>query len=256
MPKRRTVSLGKQNYARVQQAVSKYNAWVDKISRRTFDYIPNKTSLAREISSLLTPQQFRERLAFLNSVDEPGADVPVLFRGALVPAFMQDRILELEASIDDEHQSTIERLFPNWEDMTSVERATAYAKAPIAPTAKTARSGDDMDDLQSQYDSEKEENYVQNYMNEWIKYCSLPRLRNRVLDDIEWIADNYPGMIKDILNRGDKEATIEYIYQYSAFQGEDVETRHGRIVQYWRQLRQHLKDGGELKEFEFEYDED
>ena len=226
------------------------------MSKRTFDYIPNKTSMAKEVSSILTPKQFRERLAFLNSVDEPGADVPVLFRSALVPEFMQDRILELEAKIDEEHQSTIERLFPNWEDMSSVERATAYAKSPIASTAKIAISGDDMDDLQAQYDAEKEENYVQNYMNEWIKSCSLPRLRNRVLDDIEWIADNYPGIIKDILNRGDKEASIEYIYQYSAFQGEDVETRHTRIVQYWRQLRQHLKTGKEMREFEFEYDED
>ena len=226
------------------------------MSRRTFDYIPNKTSMAKEVSTVRTPQQFEERLAFLNSVDEPGADVPVLFRSALVPEFMQDRILELEANIDDEHQATIERLFPNWEDMSNVERATAYAKSPIAPTAKTAISGEDMDDLQVQYDAEKEENYVQNYMNEWTKYCSLPRLRNRVLDDIEWIADNYPGIIKDILNRGDKEASIEYIYQYSAFQGEDVETRHTRIVQYWRQLRQHLKAGKEMREFEFEYDED
>lgn len=256
MPYRRRVGLGKRNYPKLQQAVEKYNAWVDEMSRRTFDYIPNKTSMAKEISNIYTPQQLNERLAFLNSVDEPGADVPVLFRSALVPEFMQDRILELEANIDDEHQSTIERLFPNWEDMSSAERATAYAKAPIAPTSKTAISGDDMDDLQTQYEAEKEDNYIQNYMNEWIKYCSIPRLRNRVLDDIEWIANNYPGVIKDILNRGDKEASIEYVYQYSAFQGEDIETRHTRIVQYWKQLKQHLKSGSEIKEFEFEYDED
>lgn len=248
MPKRHTVSWGSVNRSKLQRAIDKYNSVMESWKERGFDEIPNKRNLQREMRSIRTPKELRDRIAELEEASSSTADIPVAFRGKIVPEYMVQLIESVEQEIDADHESRRSRLYPEWDEMTNLEQAVAKSKAPIMPTSKTSNTASDLEDLENQRLSEQLDTYIANYETEWTRYCTVSNKKNKVLDDIEYIVTMYEDAFQDILAIGYDYAQIEYIYEASAY-ADNPKTRHNRIVDFWSGMRKHLDGGGNVSEF-------
>lgn len=229
--------------AKLERAVEEYNRAVDEMeSYGYYDYVPNKTTFYKERQRIRTYDDFDSRISQLNKANDYYAKTtPVEFRGANVPAYLQDEILGAERTRVERRRKAREKLYPNWWDMSESERASASTHANISEPVDDNVSGDDLDDLIDEELSDSEVTYIQNYIDTWLEYCIIESKRSQVVDDIEYIELNDPGYMKYILDLGEDESRIEYIYptEKSAYI-EDVYTRHNAIVDYWHNKRMQL----------------
>ena len=249
MAGRRNISWGRISRAKLHNLVERRNAVLDVWSERSFDEIPQRLTEQQLQRSLQTPQDMRDFEIEIEAMESETADIPVYFRGKIMPEFMAEQIEKLENDIDAAHLQRREKLYANWESMSELSRSIAKTKASIEKLGKTEASSEYLTALEEQLRSERESHYIANYEAEWTKYCLVPNKREKVLNDIEYIADNYPDAIQDVLDIGFKEAQIEYIYEDSTYK-EETRTRHNRVVDFWHDLRLHLDSGEAALTFE------
>lgn len=249
MAGRRNISWGRISRAKLHRLVERRNAVLDEWAERSFDEIPQRLNEQQLQRSLCTPQDMRNFVAEIEAMESETADIPVYFRGKIMPEFMAQQIEKLESDIDAKHLQRREKLYGNWESMSELERSIARTKAGVEELSKTESSGEYLNSLIDQLSSERESQFIANYEAEWTKYCVVPNKREKVLNDIEYIADNYPDAIQDVLDIGFKEAQIEYIYEDSTYKGE-TKTRHNRVVDFWHDLRLYLDSGESALTFE------
>ena len=251
MPRSRDIAWSKNSLERLGRAVRKYNKVIENWEQRSFDEIPRKTSVQREMRKVTNYEELEKRIYDLESITLPGSDVPVSLRGTIVPEYMTRIVEDLELEIDESRRAQRNELYPEWDKLTPQQRAEARSHANIDPLDKGKMTAQYMEDLEEERLSEKDANYIANYEAEWMKLSTDKHVRDQVVEDLEWIYENSPGTLKFLTQRGDDATAIEYIYEYKTAYARPFEKRREDIEEYWHQVREHLEEGKDIHEFEF-----
>lgn len=213
----------------------KYNPVAREWKGRDFDETPNTTTIQRERAFIKTEEDYRSRMAQLDRIAEPGADVPVMFRGKVVPEFLKNEI-EIEERARSEHRRVqLSRVHKDWSDMTPQERAILSTTDSLMEPMEVESSGGYLDSLEEQRWSDKTVVWWENYRSELIDNVQDIRARDEVLSILDRFMMEKPNELHDIISRSDPEAQIEYIYPDSAFIEGSLYTRYSNILNYWQE---------------------
>ena len=226
----------------LRRAVSAYNRTVDRLEKSgRFDLVPNKTSMQVEMGRINSRDQLYQRVKELRRIlksVKPDAQNPVEYMGAVVPLYMKREIEGAKRIINAERRKSRYANFPGWDEMTPRERVQAETSGNIGDLQGEYSTPDDLDDLTSQRYAESDANYMRKYIDVWHDYCVVRKYEQQVVDDIEWLIDNRPNAIREILDRGYIQAQIDYIYSESD-DYTDTLTKHNNIVDFWRDMREY-----------------
>lgn len=239
MPRASRISWSHQQMDKLKKAVDYYNHVLDKLESRQdigyYDYIPARTSLDFEMHNIYTREDLKRRLRELRKISDTSKQEPIEFRGHVVPLYLKEEILNYERAINRKHEDVKDTIY-NWEEMTPQQQSMAIARGNISRLEGNYYTGEDLSALQSQYYAETDNAYFEKYIAEWHKYCVVKSYEEEVVDNIEWLMANRPGALRFILEEGDSEAQIEYIYEWSA-DFTNIATRHSEIVRFWARKR-------------------
>lgn len=255
MPKPRRIEWTKNARTRLARAVRKYNDVITSWESRSFDEIPRHTSVQREMRKIENYEELEKRIFDLESITYAGSDVPVMFRGKIVPDYMVQLIEDLELEVDEERRANRDKLYKDWDKLSPQKRAEARIHTNIDLLNKDEVSAEYQEALEEERLSEKDANYIANYESEWMDLAIDKKIRDEVVEDLEWIYENSPGALKYLTKRGDEETVIEYIYLVSAYQ-ESFENRKRHIQRYWKQVREHLESGLPVEDFVYDSKKD
>lgn len=211
-----------------------WNPTVEDWERRGFDDVPNRTTVQRERAFIKTEEDYRSRMAQLKRIEEPGADVPVFFRGEVVPDFLRIEIENEERARSEHRQVELSRVHKDWSEMTPQERAILATTDSLMEPMQVEVGGDYLDALEEQRWSDKTVVWWENYRAELIDNVPDARMRDEILDTLDKFMMEKPDELHDIISRGDPEAQIEYIYPDSAFIESSLWERYDNLLDYWR----------------------
>lgn len=230
--------------ARLRTAITKYNRAVTRLEKQyeqgVFDYIPRKTTVEKEMGRIHTRQDLYQRekeLLRILKTNNPDAQNPVEYMGRIVPKYLAKEIEYAKRVINAERRKSRLANYPSWDEMTAQERAEAKAKGNIDDLHGEYYSGEDLEDLVDQKYRESDAAYFQEYVDAWHAYCAIRSFEDEVVENIEWLLDNRPGAIRQILDRGDYQAKIEYIYEQDMNFGTML-AHHRVIIDYWERMRE------------------
>lgn len=204
-----------------------------------YELVPNTTSVEQEKSRIHIRNDLYQRekeLRRINLSVAPDAQDPIEYKGAVVPRYLAREIENTKHVINRERRKARYEMYPGWDEMTPFEQAEHMADGNIGDMEGDYFTPDDFDDLKNHQYSENDATYFANYIKVWHEYCVVPKYEQEVVDNIEWLLNNRPGVIRMILDRGYVQAKIEYIYGWSADMT-DVFTRHHNIVEFWQDMR-------------------
>lgn len=206
-----------------------------------YELVPNLTSVEKEKERIKTRNDLYQRekeLKRINLYVAPDAQDPIEYKGAVVPRYLAREIENTKHVINAERRKARYQLYPGWDEMTPFEQAKHEVDGNIGDLEGDYSTPDDFDDLKNQQYSENDAAYFSKYIAIWHEYCVVRKYEQQVVDDIEWLLDNRPGVIRMILDRGYVQAQIEYIYDISADLS-DLLVRHNNIVDFWQDMREY-----------------
>lgn len=231
--------LSGQRIINLQNAVDKYNDSVARMQEMSFDEFPLRTTWQRELSNISSLSEYKETIRRLNAASAPGADTPVYFRDRVVPDYLMTETERAERARTSYKKEQIERVFGDEFDTMSYKEKLARAESMLDGVEDVG--GEYLDALLEEKHSMQVEVWYENYESVVID-SMLGSQRNEILRILDRFKKENPEALRNILERGDPEATIEYIYYFSAFLNKGPETRHQDAVNYW--LSQELETFG------------
>lgn len=204
-----------------------------------YELVPNPTSVKREMERISTRSQLTQRLHELERINKNvKADSydEVELGGRIVPKYLADEIEYSKRVVNDDRRRARQANYPSWDEMDVRERAAHQSDGNIGDLRGSYTSPDDLDDLTDMHYAESDANYMRKYISTWHEYCVVRSYEDDVVNNIEWLMENRPGAIREILDRGYIQAKIDYIYEDSADLN-DLRVRHNNIVEFWQDMR-------------------
>lgn len=239
------ISWNAAQVARLRKAVSVYNRTVDRMEKSgIYDLVPKKTTVAAEKTRIHSRDQLYQRekelRRILKSV-KPDAWETVEVAGAIVPKYLIREIKLAERTVNAERRKTRMALFPGWDEMNPWEKAEAQASGNIGDLQGEYTSPDDLEDLITQKYAETYAAYFDRYIETWHEHCLIRQYEDAVVENIEWLMDNRPDAVRQILDRGYQQAKIEYIWDSEFNDFTELLSHHHAIVDFWEDMREYYE---------------
>lgn len=210
--------------------------------------VPNHTSVAREMELITTRDQLRTRVSqlrrILKGVRPANQDVVTLPTGQTAPRWFRDEVRRAHRLNQRNREELRVALYPDWEDMSGAQRATAQADKNIAPldeeeTYYTPRGLDDL--TRERYLNDYV--YMSQYLDVWAQFHSTNPGYQFVVDTVRELVRDNPGFLRRVLEEDHDEATPEYLYpefgsrRVSAYR-EPFAQRSNNVVRFWQRVRE------------------
>ena len=208
-----------------------------------YDLVPNNTSVEKEMERIYSRQQLYQRVKELRRIQKgvnPNAWNETELAGAIVPQYLASEIKYTKKVVNEERRKARYQIYPGWDEMEPREQAQYAADGNIGELTGTYVNADDLEDLTDMEYNESDSAYMAKYISVWHEYCVVREYEQQVVDDIEWLLQNRPGAIREILERRYVQATIDYVYSDSA-DLTDLKLRHNNIVDFWSDMRAHYE---------------
>lgn len=223
--------LSSQRIINLQNSVDKYNDSVAMMQGMSFDEFPLQTTWQRELSNISSLSEYKETIRRLNAASAPGADTSVYFRDRVVPEYLMTETERAERARTSYKKEQIERVFGDEFDTMSYKEKLARAESMLDGVEDVG--GEYLNALIEEKHSMQIQVWYENY-SATVSTNMLGDKRDEILRILDRFIEENPEALRDILERGDPEATIEYIYYTSAYLNQDAETRHNNAMNYWQ----------------------
>lgn len=200
--------------AKLRAAVKAYNAAVRRLDASgRFDVVPNTTSTAQERDRISSARELSTRVRQLRRIlttERSDAQDTVTYKGVTMPKYMKREARNIVRDRNAERREIREKLYPNWEQMSPMQRATAQSSRDIHELHE-----EDYTDAES-FDSLIDE-----------EYPNLPKKAEAYISVWEANGENpaIPALIREmatcefgfkvLMNSPDIEKEVEYIYMDS-----------------------------------------
>ena len=228
----------------MHNVISAYNRRIDRLeSIGRFDWVPDKMTEkgakffignSQENWDIMVGQMENALL----SHNLTSGDV-VIMNGERVPRFVMDNMGLMGSAINDERDKVRDMNYPEWDSMSDVEKATAYANGNYAHVDVDGYvPSEEYGNLNWVFfHDERSMNYIENYLAAWDENLGGVYGDDGVHSIIERFMVENPEALKAVLERHDIEATIEFVYISSADRT-PPEIRHSIVVNYWRKMEE------------------
>lgn len=232
---------------RLAKAVGQYNATVtrlDKIYRGAVE-LPNYVDLAIEYTRIGNAKQFNTRIKQIERILKKNApdaqDIIEVSPGRYMLKYLKRELQYAQRKNNAWSSRLREELYPNWDDMSPVEKATARASSNIDEDMRDTSDmgGDDLDDMWSA-EWDKAWEYFQRYLSVWDEYHASYEGYAEVSRIINDFYAYKPAALVTILEGPDPEKDISYIYptgrELRAMGKQFRKTKSGRSVPVFGQM--------------------
>lgn len=205
------ISWNENQQKRLRNAVRRYNRQVDKMKQSgIYDFVPERTTYAKEKERIYTRQQLYTRLAQIDRIKKTGAAAPVEHEGYIVPTYLRNEIRNAIRNINRGRQEFRATHLPT--DLTDIEFATAISNSNFADIdTHSYYSGYDLEDLISSMlpnISNRVNMYVALFKDNMMGYDGA----YEALEVLSLMADKYPDKLLEIFESNLEEVDISYIY--------------------------------------------
>lgn len=224
---------------RLKRAVANFNrtiTWLEKKYDGMVE-LPNRVNFNEEKANITSGTDLNRRVKQLNRIlvkNNPNAQSVV--DGKL--NYLKREIQYAKRYNDKKRRELRKSLYPEWDNMSKVEQATALANKNISDLIGEYTSAQDLTYLWNlQYHGRNAK--VSNYIEQWEKYNGDSSVVNAILK-----IQSYDANLLDELFEGPwDEVDIEYIYpSTTVYRGENVILRHYKIIEFWNEQLQALEN--------------
>lgn len=191
-------------------AVNAYNEVRDAMEQSgQYDVVPNRTSVERELDTYISDKRsFNDRVKQLKRITNKDAAKPVVRYGIVVPKYFRDEVKNAVRQSDTRRAATRLELFPNWGEMTSVEKAEALSNKNLEPLFEEDYYSAEMFDYLMEDIFPNMDKKSQGYINVWLDNGGDEYTASHILE----MANENPEGFRRLMESPDIEKDIEYIY--------------------------------------------
>lgn len=227
--------------AAMSRAVSQFNSTITRLAKQYKGVVelPNYVNLADEFRRVGNARQFKKRVGQLNRIlkknKSDAHDIIETSPGRYMLKYLKRELQYAQRENNRVARQLRYELYPKWDEMSPLERATASVSSNINPDTRDAgeMGGDDLEDMwRAEWD--KAWDYFQRYLEVWEQYHGEYEGYSEVVRIINDFYAYAPDGLVTILEGPDPEKDINYIYptgrELKAMGYEFRKNRRGRSV--------------------------
>lgn len=221
--------------AALKSAVTAYNRAITILRKRYGEDVelPYKTSFEDEKARISTRREFKQAMKALGNIlvkNKPGAqDVVTDSRGVKTVRYIVDENKRLAQLKRVQSKWDIRRRYPGFEDLSPAEQATLLSDSDIDLSGKPRVGASGLEQAKEAVGS-KLEQYVDNYIDEWIKNKGDYEVIRMVLE----LERQRPAELEHLFEENYAEFTIDYIYPNElTTYSEDIGVRYSKVLSFW-----------------------